>query len=620
MNIRRIVFNVANLFLILHGLSVNTYASNLVEDRYEIIKDTNINIEDNYDIGEKDISIEGNTIFNLADEHYGYYNNVSTNGEMTATRINNGLRLNFNNQNLYNENIIIYMGTNIVKKLQPSTDYTIQFEVKTNMEYSNWISIRGADWSNPVTDTVPITFKNGVNKVLIRTSDNLLSVPDVNQMVYLSIPNTNTLGNKYIEISNMMVLTGDYTEENINYISGIKSVGEKDDGIHALQLKNTYNNEDGTNEYTNKINLVEPLRSLPNGIKDKIIKKDGQWVIERNIEQIILNGSENWYLDWERSTGSTNYFRCNTYNRNELLPDYYNRTDNFFLNNRYRQSKADDNWNPSNNKVGLDINIYGEISMRYSKITLDEFKNEVINNPIKLIRQLPNPIYEPITSSIVLYMGANNISSDSIVPANIEVVIDRICNIANHYIEIAKMDSTVNNISVARMWVNQINDSLIKDNFQEELNMILNLKDLIIEKSSISNNSDIYIKLNNTLSLSMDINSIIFDDFTGVESLEKKNALNLTVSTSLPYEINVYLEGGIYNSDKSQNIDKRVLSLKENNQNDYKEFYNQDKIKIVENHPSGKNIVHRLDIRLNGGIINKSDIYKTTLKFEVKQI
>ena len=50
-----------------------------------------------------------------------------------------------------------------------------------------------------------------------------------------------------------------------------------------------------------KILLSEPLRGLPSGVKDRIIKRNGQWVIERNTEIATLNGTEGWIMVVDKS-------------------------------------------------------------------------------------------------------------------------------------------------------------------------------------------------------------------------------------------------------------------------------------------------------------------------------
>ena len=54
--------------------------------------------------------------------------------------------------------------------------------------------------------------------------------------------------------------------------------------------------------------------------------------------------------------------------------------------------------------------------------------------------------------------------------------------------------------------------------------------------------------------------------------MEKLNAVNLTVESSLPYELNVSLEGEIQNADKTETLDKSILGIRANGDVDYKSF------------------------------------------------
>ncbi|MEO2601024.1 hypothetical protein [Clostridium butyricum] len=68
----------------------------------------------------------------------------------------------------------------------------------------------------------------------------------------------------------------------------VKSVGEDDN--NQVKLK-AYNSDKTINDNIT-IQLKEPLRGLPNGVKDTIDYEKG--VLTRNIGKIVLNGSESW--------------------------------------------------------------------------------------------------------------------------------------------------------------------------------------------------------------------------------------------------------------------------------------------------------------------------------------
>ena len=149
------------------------------------------------------------------------------------------------------------------------------------------------------------------------------------------------------------------------------------------------------------------------------------------------------------------------------------------------------------------------------------------------------------------------------------------------------------------------------------------IKSTIIETlvpKNVSSNLDVYIKSKNMLSLSIDSNNITFENYSGVEDIEKLNAVNITVSSSLPYEIKAYLPSNIQNADKSETLDKSVLNIKASGDTEYRPFNNDSNpILLLENQVRGNGIVHSLDLKLKGNTAHKADVYKTTIKIEVNQ-
>ena len=171
-------------------------------------------------------------------------------------------------------------------------------------------------------------------------------------------------------------------------------------------------------------------------------------------------------------------------------------------------------------------------------------------------------------------------------------------------------------IIIARRFVERVNEEQLKDS----LNIRLDFLENIFEKKNISSNVDIYIKSENMLSISLNTNSVNFEDFSGSEDVIKENAIGITINSSLPYSLNAYLPVEIQNSDKTNTMDKSILNIKENSETIYQTFINNtDKIVLKDNNTAGNDLVHGIDIKLKGGIAHEKDVYKTTIKFEVEQ-
>ena len=392
------------------------------------------------------------------------------------------------------------------------------------------------------------------------------------------------------------------------------------DNIHDLASSVKHNKKE--------ILLSEPLRSLPSGIKDRIIKKNGQWVIERNCEEIVLDGNDDeaWTFNSKLTTNTNTYLftifqKLPSKRTSELICDKLNSVDRL--------------WSDSEDKdiEGINITgtyIYQDINVRISKNKLknndsESFKEWLKSNPLTLVYELNEPYYEPLNvdSVLNLYEETTYISNNSNIPANMRVVVDRLLNMAIDSSNEAITLETIESISTARTWVNMLPESIIKDELQSKLNNIFNISELNkieIEKKNTTANTDVYIQPINTLVMSLSTNSITFDEFSGAENLELKNALNIFISSSLPYNLNASLPTEIYNSNKTASLPKNIINIKENSNRDYKAFSNlNDKIVLKDNNPSGNNIKHSIDLMLSGGVTHKKDVYKAIIKFEVEQ-
>ena len=468
--------------------------------------------------------------------------------------------------------------------LYPSTEYTVQFE-SDNKGKVDKVSLGDEGlYSN-------YTVNQGINRFNITTPSEISSTELI----------LNGIG---FNLSNLVVTKA--VDESFDYFEGIKSVGQDDVSGHNIEIVSS--NLDKTQSNTLQIPLNEPLRGLPNGIKDRIIKRNGQWVIERNCEEVVLDGSENWeYDEYEYFIRDfTNYKKSGKI----LTENIPNKETNFV--------KA-----PLNTlAIKLGIN-YG-IIMRNDECqnNLNAFKEWLSNNHIRAIYELNEAIYEPlhINSTINTYLDVTHISNNSNILANMNITIDRTINRATEAIELAKTNPTVANISQARMWSNLLKETINKDELHNKINSITNIEDLQLEKKTSSANVDVYIKSENMLLMSLSTNSITFNNYSGVEDIELSNAINISINSSLPYQLNSYLLSEIENSDKSNRIEKDLLNIKSNIDNNYKTFNNvNEKLILEDDCRAGNNKSHSIDLKLKGSQAHKADIYKTIIKFEAEQ-
>ena len=247
------------------------------------------------------------------------------------------------------------------------------------------------------------TTKVGFNKVEITTPDNS------NNML--------TFNGQGVNINNVKV-----TQQNIDdYFEGMKSVGECED------LEIVSNNNDNT--LSNKQTLThEPLRGLPNGVKDKYVIIDGKWYIERNTVEIDLSTIP--LKEWRTWTdNNTEYWAFYAYHK--LLKYQVNEQEvNTYCSTRPNVVNMDKI--RSQNGIGVHIGCGmvesgGYIAIGFKRTELSPMdstglKQWLINNPTKVIAEAYQPTYEPIDyNPFEVYTDITHISNNSIIPCNMVI-------------------------------------------------------------------------------------------------------------------------------------------------------------------------------------------------------
>ena len=158
--------------------------------------------------------------------------------------------------------------------------------------------------------------------------------------------------------------------------------------------------------------MNEPLRGLPNGIKDTIEKINGEWKIVRKVGSIVLNGSEQWK---EQVDGSTEEFldiRCGY----------------LTLLNRNKQNGLCDKFNyitkgsPIGEQEGIQLYTHATqsqfiASMSKSRFsTVDSFKEYLAQNHTTVLYELVTPIIEDISPITLQCWKNGTISIDEVLP------------------------------------------------------------------------------------------------------------------------------------------------------------------------------------------------------------
>jgi hypothetical protein len=150
--------------------------------------------------------------------------------------------------------------------------------------------------------------------------------------------------------------------------------------------------------------------------------------------------------------------------------------------------------------------------------------------------------------------------------------------------------------------------------------MKLRIVDPEIPKST-ENITQLYLIPNNVLELSLSTASIIFENFSILEPCEKLNAVELKISSSMAYNIDVSLESSIIGQSGGTVLENSTINIKSNNESTYKSFSDAiTNISLAQNQPKGNDVVFGVDIKIADNKVTLFDVYKTVLKFEVAQI
>ena len=381
------------------SLEGNTLVNYCTDGSKELTLNGDIDLEGTFvtttegvDNGKVDVMCEGNTLVNIANEK-----------TVNGTRRNGNIIITPTKQ--YSQFSVTH--SELMSKL--NTTYTIRIEVLSN------------------TSTVPLvankyngTF-NGWNGIEVGfTGEKIFTYTTGSEYQYTRwfwVEN-NVVGEGEIEIR-LTILEGDWLNRDIpQYFEGMKSVGQDDENGHKIEILST--NSDGSESNKKEISLNEPLRGLPNGVKDRFVKLGGKWFIERRYKEVVLAD-----------------INIHTYSLSDEYPDvfgfYFTPTD--IKNTNTIHSIC--NFLPviptrfpgylNRNYEGIS-NDYEHIKGCVLKNKLDEvsltgLKNYFSKVDARITYELKTPIYEPleINPELLVYNDVAHISNNSIIPCNMKV-------------------------------------------------------------------------------------------------------------------------------------------------------------------------------------------------------
>lgn len=184
------------------------------------------------------------------------------------------------------------------------------------------------------------------------------------------------------------------------------------------------------------IPLNEPLRGIPNGVKDTIEKINGEWKLVRRCAVASFVGDEAW--SWTDGARPDNPEFVSLYvTHDESLP-FSN-----LISNKQRILTQDD-WNKKSIEGiykaarGLAIVIN---SSRLTSVSQTSFKEWLKNNPFDVVYERANPIIEDINPVTLRYWEGGFIDINDKIPttSTYEVSINKISQIKRNIDELTKL-------------------------------------------------------------------------------------------------------------------------------------------------------------------------------------
>ena len=161
-----------------------------------------------------------------------------------------------------------------------------------------------------------------------------------------------------------------------------------------------------------EISLNEPLRGIPNGVKDTIEKVNGEWKIVRRCGEVVVDGTDYVEHDFPPSQNTTIAFKIKQ-------GTHLNVDNTSAISDKFINVYGNNYWNDDKECfMSADSNLF---KFRITKNKLESedvagFKKWLSQNPTKIIYELVTPIIEDI-SPITLQCWKNGvISIDEILP------------------------------------------------------------------------------------------------------------------------------------------------------------------------------------------------------------
>jgi hypothetical protein len=259
-------------------------------------------------------------------------------------------------------------------KVEPNKDY-----------YLSWVNLSDVEGSE---DIMRVAYYDSNKTFISRPTTNT-------HPTKLTIPS----GGCYLRISYML-------NANIDIMISTKQQNYIPYGKSGIEVKVT----NGTDTNTTVLELNEPLRSLPNGVKDIAYIKNNKLYVDRYIGRIVLDGTQTPVLGATLNTVTRYYFNgvISSKTSTQCLSNYFT----------WYKTQATNNTFNSVDEQAIHIRDEGKgIGLKINKTiatTVEDFKTWLSNNNVQVDYELATPITEEVGDCVInTYAGVNNIDLET---------------------------------------------------------------------------------------------------------------------------------------------------------------------------------------------------------------
>ena len=268
---------------------------------------------------------------------------------------------------------------------------------------------------------IPLNVKKGVSYFVSAEGVNAIS-SNLSRMAFGKGTNSTTYKTQYVDVNaNVSYQTKNVVVADDDYDFVFFDFQNNTDGNYIFEdnfiiCKSNDINEEFEYYKSNKkeITLSEPLRALPNGVKDKIVKIGGKHYVERNLCEYKITGEEDIFT-YDANKAITQYYITG-------LPNMIVSTSTVNgISDKFTFIKSDDRFNErSHNHLWCGNSHIALMYLKSANLTTSDVQSLLKGTTV--IYQLATPTYEEITDPTVnTYNDITHISNNSTIPCNMKI-------------------------------------------------------------------------------------------------------------------------------------------------------------------------------------------------------